>query len=63
MNADKLNASLQKLLEAHSRYVARALEVYDASVQAQLNAFSKATEASEKKLTAELAVLLKKMEQ
>ena len=59
MSAESLNMALAALLEAHRRYVARAVQVYDASIEAQLADFSKATDAAERKLEAQLAELVK----
>jgi hypothetical protein len=59
MSAESLNTALAALLESHRRYVARATQMYDSSIEAQLVAFTKATEQAERKLEAQLAELVK----
>ena len=63
MSADRLNATMTKLLEAHKRYTERALEIYEKNVDAQLAAFTAATEKAEAELVKQLDGLTKKINQ
>ena len=63
MNTDRLNAALAKLLEAHKRYVDRAVEIYEKSIDQQLAAFTAATEKAEAELTKQLEGLTKQINQ
>jgi len=42
--------TMTKLLEAHKRYTERALEIYEANIDAQLQAFTRATDRAEEEL-------------
>lgn len=63
MNADRLNATLVKLMEAHKRYVDRAVDIYEKSIDAQLVAFTQATEKAEAELIKQLDGLQKQISQ
>ena len=63
MNADRLNAALAKMLEAHKRYTERAVEIYERSIDAQLAAFTAATEKAEAELVKQLEGLTKQINQ
>jgi hypothetical protein len=61
MNADRLNAALTKMLEAHKRYIARAVEIHEKNIDAQLAAFTRATEKAEEDLIKQLEGLTKQI--
>jgi hypothetical protein len=63
MNAERLNATMSKLLEAHKRYTERALEIYEKNIDAQLAAFTRATEKAEEELIKQLDGLTKQISQ
>jgi hypothetical protein len=63
MNADRLNAALAKMLEAHKRYIARAVEIHEKSIDAQLAAFTAATEKAEAELVKQLEGLTRQISQ
>ena len=63
MSADRLNATMTKLLEAHKRCTERALEIYEANIDAQLQAFTRATERAEEELVKQLEGLTKQIGQ
>lgn len=63
MNAAHLNAAMSKLLEAHKRYTERALEIYEKNIDAQLAAFTRATEKAEEELIKQLDGLTKQISQ